>query len=77
MPTPNVASRDLYLDAEKKRVVPAGPDAAFLLVRAGKPVPAGWVEPAEPKAAPKPKSKPKSKQRVKKATKEVKAGGDK
>lgn len=70
------ASKDLYLDGDGK-VVPAGLDAAFLLVRAGKPVPVGYEEPAAPKPKAPPKVKAKPKARRKAATKEVKAGGDK
>lgn len=34
---------DLYLNADRTKVVTAGPDAAFVLVRAGKNVPDGEI----------------------------------
>ena len=81
-----IAERDLYLDSGKTVVVDAGsPEAAFLLVRAGKHIPAAYAGLVpKPKPEPKPKAAidPVKKRTVKKARKAPadkarKAGGDK
>lgn len=77
-----VADTDLFLTADKSKAVADGPDAAFLLARAGTPVDAVYHElvtdKGKPKTAAKPKPKPKPKGKPKaKATKEVKPAADK
>ena len=68
-----IAAVDLYLNADKDVVVEAGLDAAYLLVRAGKPIPAGYAAPVKPE----PVKKAPVKARKKPADKARKKGGDK
>ena len=77
-----IAERDLYLNAAKTAIV-EGEEAAFLLVRAGKHIPAAYsgLLP-KPTPQPKPPIDPVKKRTVKKARKAPadksrKAGGDK
>lgn len=64
-----VAAKDLYLNASKDTVVEEGPDAAFLLARAGRDVPAEWAHLVTDSGNPK---------RMKRGgDKKMKGGGDK
>jgi len=63
-----VTDVDLYLDADGN-VIPLGPDAAFLLVRAGKAIPDGYVQPQVEVEVVKQVKKPANKARKKPANK--------
>ncbi len=85
MHEPTIAATDLYLDGSKSTAVLEGPDAAFLLKRAGGVIPREWEHlvgkdglplgdgASEPDPEPAPEAKPKPKPKVKRTPKKGRA----